>query len=43
MAAINQRHLLGSYIIKNGFKKAHFIRNILHITQKIGQILRTTN
>ncbi len=43
MVVIKQKHLLGSCILRNGFRKAHLIPNILYTTQKIGQILRTTN
>jgi hypothetical protein len=43
MVVIKQRHLLGSCILKIFFRKAHFIPNILHTTQKIGQILHITN
>ncbi len=43
MVVIKQRHLLGSCILKKKIRKAHLIPNILHTTQKIGQILHTTN
>jgi len=43
MVFIKQRHLLGSCILKFFFRKAHLIPNILHTTQKIGQILHTTD
>jgi len=34
MVVIKQKHLLGSCILRNGFRKAHLIPNILYTTQK---------